>query len=127
MPRLSFCAILVMILAFGALDGPAAVAAAPPKDGAPAAVVPSANYPKIVLYSTSWCPHCSEARNYFNSKGIPFTERDVEEDDSAMEDVKTKYKSRGVPVIVIGNDQKILKGFQPATFESAVKEVQKQK
>ena len=35
----------------------------------------------------------------------------------------TKYKSRAVPVIVIGNDEKVLKGFIVEAFQMAVREV----
>ena len=61
-------------------------------------------YPRIVLYSVSWCPHCKDAKEYLTSHNIPFTNRDVEMDDAAMGDLMEKYKSRGVPVIVLGND-----------------------
>jgi len=81
-------------------------------------------YPKVVLYSTSWCPHCKEAKEYFTAKNIPFINKDVELDDKAMEELTGKYKSQGVPVVVLGNDQKVIKGFSPALFEKAVKEVQ---
>ena len=81
-------------------------------------------YPKIVLYSVSWCPHCKEAKEYLTRNNIPFINRDVELDPAAMEDLTEKYKSQGVPVIVIGNDEKVLKGFDRVKFENAVKAVQ---
>lgn len=87
----------------------------------------TSNYPKIVLYSTSWCPHCKQAKEYFTKNNIPFINRDVELDDAAMEDLTKKYRSQGVPVLVIGNDEKILKGFNQGNFEKAVKEVQQKK
>ena len=92
----------------------------------PASPVPR-NYPKIVLYSVSWCPHCKEAKEYFTKNNIPFINRDVELDSAAMDDLTRKYQSTGVPVIVIGNDEKVLKGFKQETFEKAVKEVQGKK
>jgi glutaredoxin-like YruB-family protein len=79
-------------------------------------------YPRIVLYSTSWCPHCKEAKDYFTRNNIPFINRDVELDSAAMDDLTKKYRSQGVPVIVIGEDQVILKGFSREKFEQAVKE-----
>ena len=82
-------------------------------------------YPKIVLYSTSWCPHCKQAKEYFTKNNIPFINRDVELDDAAMSDLTKKYKSQGVPVIVIGDDKTILKGFDEERFQKAVKELQK--
>jgi glutaredoxin-like YruB-family protein len=86
---------------------------------------PTAGYPKIVIYSTSWCPHCKEAKEYLSSRKIPFTNLDVEEDISAWEDFSEKYQAKSVPLIVIGNDQAILKGFKRETFEKALQELQK--
>ena len=92
-------------------------------------VVPKAaanlKYPKIVLFSTSWCPHCKAAKEYFTSNNIPFINRDVELDSDAMDVLTTKYKSQGVPVIVIGNDAVVLKGFDEARFEKAVEKAKK--
>ncbi len=86
----------------------------------------STTYPKIVLYSTSWCPHCREAKEYLTGHNIPFVNRDVELDDSAMTALTVTYKSQGVPVIVIGNDAKVLKGFNREIFEQALSDVRKQ-
>jgi glutaredoxin-like YruB-family protein len=91
----------------------------------PATVVSKQTYPKIVLFSTSWCPHCKAAKEYFTSNNIPFINRDVELDSDAMDALTGKYKSQGVPVIVIGNDEKIMKGFDPDRFEKAVNELKK--
>jgi len=83
--------------------------------------------PGIVLYSTSWCPHCREAKEYFKKHDIAYINRDVEEDSDAMEALVETYKSSGVPVIVIGNDEKILKGFKQDEFEKAYEEFKKGK
>jgi len=85
----------------------------------------TAAYPKIVLYTTSWCPHCKEVKEYLTSRKIPFTNRDVEEDISAWEEFSEKYQAKSVPLIVIGNDQAILKGFDRKTFEKALGELKK--
>ncbi len=82
------------------------------------------HYPKIVLYSVSWCPHCRKAKEYFTANNIPFINKDVELDSTAMDELTNKYKSQGVPVIVMGNDQKILKGFDEQKFSKAVEELQ---
>lgn len=89
--------------------------------------VQEVKYPKIVLFSTSWCPHCRAAKEYFTRNNIPFINRDVEVDPDAMALVTGKYKSQGVPVIVIGDDAKILKGFEAARFEKAVEQARKKK
>ena len=82
-------------------------------------------YPRIVLYSVSWCPHCKDAKEYLTSHNIPFINRDVELDDKAMSDLMDKYKSHGVPVIVLGNDEKIIKGFDLEKFEKVLNEMRK--
>ena len=88
-----------------------------PLSGHPA---PELKYPKIVLYSTSWCPHCKAAKEYFTSHNIPFINRDVELDSEAMQLLTGKYKSQGVPVIVFGDDAEVMRGFDEKRFEKAV-------
>lgn len=80
-------------------------------------------YPRIVIYTVSWCPHCKELKEYLTSRNIPFINRDVELEAAAMEDLTQKYKSFGVPVVVIGNDQEVLKGFTGEQFEKLVDKV----
>ena len=112
---------LLLVLLSAALICSCAHSVAPPHSPDSAA---SKSQPKIVLYSTSWCPHCKEAREYFKKNGIAYTDRDVEEDSDAMEALVEKYRSRAVPVIVFGNDEKIMKGFKQEEFEKAYKEFQ---
>ncbi|HOI17689.1 MAG TPA: glutaredoxin domain-containing protein [Geobacteraceae bacterium] len=84
----------------------------------PVARAPS--YPKIVLYSTSWCPHCREAREYLTARNIPFMELDVETDEEALDTLITKYGTKRVPLIVIGDDDAVVEGFTPESFEKAL-------
>lgn len=81
------------------------------------------NYPRIVLYSVAWCPHCRETKEYFTKNDIPFINRDVEVDAKAMEDLTGKYNSTGVPIIVFGNgkDEIVMKGFTPEQFQETLK------
>lgn len=114
----------VLILILISLNSPAAVAGELRQSPVNPDAVPARKYPMIVLYSTSWCPHCKAVKEYFTRTNIPFINRDVELDSAAMHDLIEKYQSHGVPVIVIGNDQRILKGFDQEKFEKALKEVQ---
>ena len=77
-------------------------------------------YPSIVLYSTSWCPHCKAAKAFFTRNEIPFINRDVELDPDAMAQLTGKYKSQGVPVIVIGDDAEVIRGFEETRFQKAL-------
>ncbi|HEY6925062.1 MAG TPA: glutaredoxin 3 [Steroidobacteraceae bacterium] len=59
--------------------------------------------PKIVMYSTGWCPYCSRARGLLKSKGVDFEEIDIE----ARPDARTEMMARSggrstVPQIFIG-------------------------
>lgn len=69
----------------------------------------------VVMYSTSWCPNCTKARNYFKQKGIPFTEYDVEELPNRMREFK-RLGGTGYPLILIG-DNKQMQGFSVSGFE----------
>ena len=115
---------LFFSLTFFALSCQAAEVKDAPQSPVNPATVKSQKYPKIVLYSVSWCPHCKEAKEYFTSNNIPFINKDVEIDSAAMDELTKKYKSQGVPVIVLGDDKVILKGFNKEKFEKAVKELQ---
>ena len=86
-------------------------------------------YPQIVAYTVSWCPHCRAAKEYFTQKNIPFINKDVEIDDKAMDELRGKYQSEGVPVIVIGSGKSevVMKGFTPELFEESLKKARSKK
>jgi len=107
----------------------AAAESAPQSKLNPAKAAEVKKYPAVVLYSVAWCPHCRAAKEYLTKNNIPFTNKDVEIDEKAMEELTGKYKSQGVPVIVIGTgkDEVVLKGFTPELFEGSVKKVQSKK
>ena len=68
---------------------------------------------KVVIYSTSWCAYCEQAKQYFKSHGIAFTEYDIEKSASA----KARYDrmgATGVPVILVG--KKRMNGFSEEGF-----------
>ncbi len=91
------------------------------------------SYPQIVLYSTSWCPHCRQVKEYFKEHQIPYLNRDVEADQQAREDLFAVAAKQGippekvgVPVIVLGNGEKVISGFTPEQFEAALQELRRQ-
>ncbi len=114
--------LLCLTIAAVMLTGTIAAAAGqttPPQTMLSPATAKKSSYPKIVVYTVAWCPHCKQLKDYLTSRGIPYTNKDVEVDAEAMEDLTAKYKSQGVPVVVFGQDQEILKGFTPESFEKA--------
>jgi len=80
-------------------------------------------YPKIEIYTAPWCKSCAAVSEYLTSNNIPFTKKDVAANAAYLEEMAVRYKSRAVPVIVIGNDEKVLRGFIVEAFQMAVREV----
>jgi len=68
----------------------------------------------VIMYSTTWCGVCKQARQYMVSKGIPFTEVDVEKSDAGRDAYK-KLNGRGVPIIMVGD--KRMNGFSAGRLE----------
>ena len=96
-------------------DGPVEVTdwAAVIRRKSPAAAAPQVRS-GVTMYSTDWCPHCKNARNYFTTKGIAFTEVNVETSEAGRKEYQA-LGGKGVPLIVVGD--KLMSGFSPQGFE----------
>jgi glutaredoxin-like YruB-family protein len=70
---------------------------------------------RVTMYSTDWCPHCKNAKKYFESKGIRYTEYNVETSETGRKEYEA-LGGGGVPVIVVGS--KVMRGFSPQSFEN---------
>lgn len=87
---------------------------------APAANLPlelrqvTARYP-VTLYSGTDCAPCDSGRRLLTSRGIPFTERRVSNDDDA-EALNRLTGGRSVPTLMIGTQA--LRGFADADWHS---------
>ena len=74
--------------------------------------------PQVELFTTGWCPHCKRARAYFQGKGIPFTEHDIEKEPGAAERLLALTGSRAIPTAVIGG--KLVRGYSPTEYQAAL-------
>lgn len=67
----------------------------------------------VTIYSTSWCGFCHSEKQYLETKGIAFTDKNIEEDEDAFNELMKKLGGRsnfqGVPVTDI--DGEIVLGF----------------
>ena len=63
----------------------------------------------VTMYSTDTCGYCKMAKEFFASKGVPYTEYNVGTDLEKRKEMIEKSGQMGVPVIFI--DQEILVGF----------------
>lgn len=100
-------------------------------------VTPSASaatqQPRVVIYTLSTCPHCQEAKDYMTSHGIPFVNREVDDDGEHMQELMRIYdemkvpaEKRGVPLIII-SDKVRLQGFNKERFQKELDGVRTQR
>ncbi len=62
--------------------------------------------PKIVIYTTSVCPYCVNAKNLLNQKGLKYTEIAIDKDTTKRDEMIKLSGRRTVPQIFI-NDKPI--------------------
>ena len=74
---------------------------------------------KVIVYSTSTCPYCDEAKNFLKKNKIKFSDINVNEDKKAAMDMIKKSGQTGVPVIDI--DGKIVTGFDKDKLKQLLK------
>jgi glutaredoxin 3 len=55
------------------------------------------------MYTTSWCPYCEQARDLLRSKGIAFTELDVDAEPQRRAEMIERSGQYTVPQIFIGS------------------------
>ncbi len=72
----------------------------------------------VIVYSTSMCPWCVKAKEYFRERGIKFTEYDINKDPARGKEMVKKSDQDGVPVIDI--DGTIVIGFDMEEIEKAL-------
>ncbi|MCX6816150.1 MAG: Uxx-star family glutaredoxin-like (seleno)protein [Candidatus Aenigmarchaeota archaeon] len=73
----------------------------------------------VKIYTTTHCPYCKMAKEYFKGKEIKYEEVNVEENHAAAEEMIEKSGQMGVPVIEING--KIIIGFDKKAIEAALK------
>jgi glutaredoxin len=76
----------------------------------------AAEQKEVVIYSTSWCAACKQAKRYMDSKGINYREVDVEKSAEGGEEYKRQGGDGSVPLIVMGNEK--MRGFNPDKLDS---------
>lgn len=70
---------------------------------------------QVVMYSTSHCPACQMAKQYFAQKGVRYQEIDVE-NSAAGRAAYERLGGRGVPLIMVG--EKRVDGFSAQTLDA---------
>ncbi|MBI2076351.1 MAG: thioredoxin family protein [Candidatus Aenigmarchaeota archaeon] len=73
----------------------------------------------VKIYTTTTCPYCKMAKEFFKKNNVKYTEINVETDQKAAEEMIEKSGQMGVPVIDVNG--KIIVGFDRPALESALK------
>lgn len=64
--------------------------------------------PEVVIYTSDTCGYCHAAKDYLDSLGVKYTEKNVSQDVEARKELIQK-KFMGVPVIIVGEET--IQGF----------------
>lgn len=70
----------------------------------------------VTIYSTPTCHFCHLAKEFFNEKGVKYTEYDVLTDIPKRQEMVDKSGQLGVPVILIDNE--VIVGFDQPRIAS---------
>jgi glutaredoxin len=106
---------------------PEAPSAAPTTAGAGTPVQPTdpnGGSRPVIIYGASWCGPCHQAEAFFKKRGVPYVEKDIEEDTTAQREMMAKLVKAGlrnagrIPVIDVHG--KILIGFDPGSIDDAL-------
>lgn len=74
--------------------------------------------PSVIIYSADWCAFCHAAKEYLKSKGIEYTEKNVEEDIKNAQESVSKSGQMGIPVLDINGQ--IIVGFDRPRIDAAL-------
>lgn len=75
--------------------------------------------PQVIIYRTSWCAFCHTEMQWMDRLGIPYVAKDIEEDQSAHDELMEKLGGdfRGVPVTDVAGD--IILGFDRPKLQAS--------
>lgn len=89
----------------------------------PVPVDTSNSKPVVIIYGASWCSACHDAAAYLRRKGVPFIEKDIEEDPSAGREMSAKLAKNGLPrgsIPVIDVRGRVMVGFNAREVDAAL-------
>ena len=69
----------------------------------------------VVVFTSNTCPYCTLAKDYLEEKGVSYTEKNVQTDKTARQELMN-MGHMGVPVVVIDGEEIV--GFDKDKIES---------
>lgn len=86
--------------------------------------------PKVIVFGTSWCPSCRQARAYLTQRAVRFLYLDVEQQPEAGKKMVEIQQANGmrpgtVPLIIVAG--RVFQGFSRFQLEVAINNLQQAK
>jgi glutaredoxin len=88
-----------------------------------ASSAPPPAQPQVIIYGASWCGPCHQAEAHLKRKGIPYVEKDIEQDSGAAREMQAKLAKagkRGGSIPVLDVRGQIIIGYDAATLDRAL-------
>jgi len=79
--------------------------------------------PAVIVYGASWCGACHKAMAYMKKKGIAFIDKDIEKDEGAEREMRSKMARAGVntgSIPILDVRGKIIVGFSEESLDAAL-------
>jgi len=95
--------------------------AAPPGDAPPV----MASGKTAIVYGADWCKPCHQAEDYLRKLGMNVTKKDIEEDPTAVTEMRAKLQRSGlgpsssIPILDVAGTMLI--GFSPRAIDAAIR------
>ncbi len=76
----------------------------------------------VTIYTTQTCGYCKAAKDFMDSKGVPYNAIDVGIDHEKAREMIEKSGQMGVPVIVVGDgpEEELIVGFDQNRLANAL-------
>jgi glutaredoxin-like YruB-family protein len=83
-----------------------------------AAGKPETTFPKVTVYTSNDCRWCGRAKEYLSERGVPYTEKNVEDDESVAMEALSLAGRRATPIIAVGTT--VIVGFKQQELDEAL-------
>jgi glutaredoxin len=86
---------------------------------------PMATGKTAIVYGADWCGPCHQAEDYLKKRGMAVTKKDIEEDPSAVTEMRAKLRAAGlgisssIPILDVAGTMLI--GFSPRAIDAAIR------
>jgi glutaredoxin len=72
---------------------------------------------QVIVYHQTGCPACHEVMEYLTERGVPFTQKNIQEDRAALQEM-IQMRCSMTPVVLIEGVP--IEGFDRARIEAAL-------